>query len=57
MTTQTELRNKVNEMTKAEMISLRDELENNWSDSLRPLMQILSLGCLKNFNKTLINLK
>ena len=56
MTTQTELRNKVNEMTKAEMISLRDELENNWSDSLRPLMHILSLGCVKKFKTTLINL-
>ena len=56
MTTQTELRNKVNEMTKVEMITLRDELENNWSDSLRPLMQVLSLGCITNFGTTLNNI-
>ncbi len=56
MTTETQLRNKVNGMTKLEMITLRDELENNWSDSLRPIMQVLSLGCINNFGTTLINL-
>ena len=53
MITQIELRNKITEMTKLEMITLRDELENNWSDSLRPLMQILSLGCINKFGTTL----
>lgn len=56
MTTETQLRNKINEMTKVEMITLRDELENNWTNSLRPIMQVLSLGCISNFGTTLINL-
>ena len=54
--TTSELRNKINEMTKKDMASLRDELESNWNDSLRPLMQILSLGCINKYNTTLINL-
>jgi hypothetical protein len=52
-----ELREKVNAMTKSEITTLRDELENNWSESLRPLMEILSLRCINNFGTTLINLK
>ena len=56
MITETQLRNKVNEMTRIEMICLRDELESNWSDSLRPLMTTLSLSCIKRFNTTIVNL-
>jgi len=53
MTTPSELRNKIHGMTKLEMVNLRDELENNWDNSLRPLMQILSLGCITRFKITL----
>ncbi len=56
MITATELRNKIDGMNELEVISLRDELENNWSESLRPIMKILSLGSIKNFNKTLSSL-
>ena len=55
--TDQELRKKVNVMTKSEMITLRDELENNWSESLRPLMEVLSLGCINNFGTTLDRLE
>ena len=51
-----ELRTKVNGMTKVEFAAMRDELESNWSETLRPLMQILSLACINKFNTTLINL-
>ena len=54
--TTTELRTAVKEMTKQEFINLRDELESNWSDSLRSKMQILSLACINKFGTTLINL-
>ena len=48
-----ELRNKVKDMTKEDFIILRDNLENNWSEKLRPLMQILSLECINKFGTTL----
>jgi len=54
--TTTELRTAVKEMTKQEFINLRDELESNWDNSLRPKMQILSLACINKFGTTLINL-
>tara|TARA_R110001632_G_scaffold14448_2_gene48711 strand:- start:459 stop:626 length:168 start_codon:yes stop_codon:yes gene_type:complete len=54
--TQSELRVRVGSMTKTEMISLRDQMEINWSDSLRPLMDILSLGCVNKFKTTLSRL-
>jgi|GEM_PF-5313474 len=54
--TQSELRVRVGSMTKTEMISLRDHLETNWSDSFRPLMDILSLGCINKFKTTLSRL-
>ena len=56
MITATQLRNEVMTMTLKEIISLRDELENNWSNTLRPVMNVLSLACIKRFNKTLSNL-
>ena len=54
--TQSELRVRVGSMTKTEMVSLRDQIETNWSDSLRPLMNILSLGCISKFKTTLARL-
>jgi len=57
MITQAELRSKISNMTKQEFISLRDELESNWSESLRAKMSILSLGCINKFKTTLANLK
>jgi hypothetical protein len=51
-----ELRVAVKGMTKEEMIILRDKLESNWSNNLRPIMQILSLGCINKFNVTLVSL-
>jgi len=57
MITQAELRSKISNMTKQEFISLRDELESNWSESLRAEMSILSLGCINKFKTTLANLK
>tara|TARA_R110000851_G_scaffold27996_1_gene78382 strand:+ start:247 stop:414 length:168 start_codon:yes stop_codon:yes gene_type:complete len=51
-----QLRNKVKEMTKQEFVNYRNELENNWSESLIPLMQILSLACINKYKTTLINL-
>jgi hypothetical protein len=55
--TTSELRNKINEMTKEQFISMRDELENNWDESKRPFMQILSIGCINRFQTTLSKLK
>ena len=54
--TATQLRNEITTMTLQEIINLRDELERNWSNELRPLMNVLSLGCIKRFNKTLSNI-
>jgi hypothetical protein len=51
-----ELRNKVSDMTKQEFINYRDELENNWNEDLRPLMNILALACINKFGTTLVNL-
>ena len=51
-----ELRIKVTKMSKLEMIELRDELENNWDESLRPLMDVLSLGCWNKFKTTISKL-
>ena len=48
-----ELRIKVTKMSKSEMIELRDELENNWDESLKPLMDVLSLGCWRKFKTSL----
>ena len=56
MMTATQLRNEITTMTLQEIINLRDELERNWSNELRPLMNVLSLGCIKRFNKTLSNI-
>ena len=55
--TQAELRVKVNEMTKHEFIALRDELESNWSESYRPLMNLLSLTSIIKFNIVLSSLE
>jgi hypothetical protein len=38
------------------MIELRDELENNWDESLRPLMDVLSLGCWNKFKTSISKL-
>jgi hypothetical protein len=54
--TTSELRNKVSQMTKEEFVTMRDQLENNWNESLREQMQVLSLGCLNKFKTTLVNL-
>lgn len=54
--TEYQLRLKISEMSKNDMIKLRDELENNWNENLRPLMQVLSLGCLMKFKVTLVSL-
>jgi hypothetical protein len=56
MITVTQLRDKVSTMTINEMVNLRDELEGNWSNELRPAMNVLSLACIKRFNKTLSSL-
>ena len=53
MITATELRRKAMTITLDEMINLRNELECNWSNELRPIMSVLSLACIKRFNKTL----
>jgi hypothetical protein len=55
--TQVELRIKVATMTSQEFIGYRDELESNWSEVKRPLMQILSLACIKRFGMTLVGLE
>ena len=55
-TKEMELRVKVTNMSKSEMIELRDELEKNWNESLKPLMNVLSLGCLNKFKTTLSKL-
>lgn len=55
--TTTELRNNASEMTKQQFINLRDKMENNWSETLRPSMQVLSLACINKFGTTLSNLK
>ena len=55
-TKEMELRVRVTNMSKSEMIELRDELENNWNESLRLSMDILSLGCLSKFKTTLSKL-
>lgn len=47
------LRKGIRNMSKDEMISLRDHMERNWTDSLRPLMDILSLGCINKFKTTI----
>jgi len=54
--TATELRIKIKDMSKVEMINLRNELESNWDSSLKPLMEILSLACINKFKTTLIKL-
>ena len=43
-------------MSKLEMIELRDELENNWDEDLRPLMDVLSLGCWNKFKTSISKL-
>jgi len=55
--TQAELRVKVSEMTKHEFIALRNELESNWSESYRPLMNLLSLTSIIKFNIVLSSLE
>jgi hypothetical protein len=54
--TEAQLRVKVSEMTKHEFIALRDELESNWSESYRPLMNLLSLTSIIKFNTVLTKL-
>ncbi len=54
--TTSELRNKVEGMTKQDFINYRNELESNWDENLRPLMNILSLACINKFGTTLIKL-
>ncbi len=56
MRTATQLRNEVMTMTLQEITNLRDELESNWSNELRDVMNVLSLACIKRFNKTLSNI-
>ncbi|MGI9554398.1 MAG: hypothetical protein ACR2M6_00365 [Vampirovibrionia bacterium] len=55
--TEAELRVKVSEMTKHEFIALRDELESNWSESYRPIMNLLSLTSIIKFNIVLSSLE
>ena len=47
--TEMEIRVKLNSMTKEEFANVRDILESNWSEKLRPTMQVLSFGCLTRF--------
>ena len=54
--TESQLRNKLPEMTKEEFIIIRDLLEKRWVASYRPLMLILSLGCINKFKTTLSNI-
>ena len=51
--TPSELRANVSNMTKPEMIALRDELESTWNESYRPLMAILCMGCINKFKTPL----
>ena len=51
-----ELRIKAQELTQEEMKNLRDELEANWDESKREIMQILSLACINKFKRTLSSL-
>ena len=39
------------------MITLRDNLVSNWDESLRPLMNTLSLACINKFKTTLNRLR
>jgi len=55
--TEAELRVKISEMTKHEFIALRDELESNWSESYRTLMNLLSLKSITRFNTILSSLE
>ena len=50
------LRSEVKEMSKSQMINLRNQLESNWDESKRNMMMILSMGCINKFNTTLSNL-
>jgi hypothetical protein len=54
--TTAQLREQANKMTKKEMIAQRDFMESNWSEFMRPSMQILSLACINKFETTLVNL-
>lgn len=54
--TESQLRNQLESMTIEQMIELRDSLENNWNESLRPLMMILSKGCYNKFGKLISSL-
>lgn len=51
--TESNLRENAGSMTLAEMKNLRDQLEKNWTNELRGLMQILSMACINKFNVTL----
>ena len=50
------LRLEAKEMTKSQMIYLRDELESNWDESKRNMMIILSMACINKFKTTLSSL-
>jgi len=42
---------------KNEIIAERDRMEANWSDSMRPRMQALSMISVRKFGVTISNLK
>ena len=50
------LRLEAKEMTKSQMIYLRDDLESNWDESKRNMMMILSMACINKFKTTLSSL-
>lgn len=56
MITASELRQNINTMTRIEIADMRDQLESNWSESLRPLMLILSFRSLEKFKTKLIEM-
>ncbi len=45
------------ELTKIDFITIRDEMESNWKESMRDAMQVLSLSCINRFGVTLSELK
>lgn len=52
-----DLRNKMTNMTNNEFVELRDYMEANWISSMRPVMQVLSLGCIGRFNTKLVDMQ
>tara|TARA_R110000868_G_scaffold112527_2_gene303008 strand:+ start:26273 stop:26446 length:174 start_codon:yes stop_codon:yes gene_type:complete len=49
----TQLRNTASNMTKIEMIEMRDFMESRWNEKMREAMQVLSIACINKFNASL----